>query len=169
MPARRLASTSKSPPTIEYQFNAKYVLIRACVATLVVRGLLLRTVPTPTRLASDFASERLLPSGYVTMVQAAVSVSILLLLVAKAIANLQPADDLRVLRGHMIAEQRRAEGRAYVRRGREVLDRDRNTVQGLELRALLHRALRLARPDERLLGGDGAERVDRGIDLLDRR
>ena len=42
-------------------------------------------------------------------------------------------------------------------------------MQGLELRALLHRALRLVRPEERILGGDGAERVDRGIDLLDRR
>src|SRR5439155_23189764 len=66
-------------------------------------------------------------------------------------------------------EQRRAEGRAYVRGGREVLDRDRNAVQGPELRPLLHGALRLARPVERLLGGDGAEGVDRWVDPLDRR
>src|SRR5207245_8728345 len=81
----------------------------------------------------------------------------------------QPADHLRVFSGHMIPEQRRAEGREYVRGEREVLDRDRNTVQGLQLRALLHRALRLARPGERLLRGDGAKGVDRGVDPLDRR
>ncbi len=69
----------------------------------------------------------------------------------------------------MIPVERRAEGRADVRGGREVLDRDRNAVQGLQLRALFHRALRLARPGERLLGGDGAKGVDRGVDFLDRR
>src|ERR1700704_4226585 len=69
----------------------------------------------------------------------------------------------------MIPEQRRTEGRAYVRGEREVLDRDRNAVQGLELSALLHRALRLARPGERLLGGDGAKGVDPRVDSRDRR
>ncbi len=82
--------------------------------------------------------------------------------------RLQPHDDLGVFGGHVILEQRRAPGGADARGRREVLDPDRNPVQGTELPALADRALGLARPPERLFRRDRAEGVDLGVEPLDR-
>ena len=81
--------------------------------------------------------------------------------------GLEPAYHFRILHRHVILVERRGECGADAGRRRHVLDRDRQAVQRTERLALHDGAFSAPRRVERLVCGEGHDRVELGIDLLD--